>query len=361
MPLEDCLKARARALGFDLVGIAAAQRAATFEAFQRWLAAGHAGEMGYLTRHAAAHQDPSSILPTVKTVVMLGTNYHQPAACREANPGSAGQPVGRLSQYAHGADYHLVLKDRLHQLLAWVREQAPGCWGRGVVDTAPLLERDFARLAGLGWFGKNTMLLNKRWGSYFFLGALLLDIALVPDPPMQTAHCGTCTACLDACPTEAFPAPYVLDARRCISYLTIELRGPVPEELRSGMGNWIFGCDVCQDVCPWNRKVPAASEPAFAARRPAPDLEKLLDELLAMSDLDFAHRYAGTPLARPGLAAFTRNVLIALGNTGDESNLKSIERAAEHASPLVRETAAWALQSIRARMAARDASPALAG
>jgi epoxyqueuosine reductase len=367
MSLEARLKARAGELGFELVGIAAAQRAGTFDAFRDWLEAGHAGEMGYLTKHAEAHAAPSFILPSAKSVVMVGMNYKPPHS-RPLSPedgegeerhlpppsllgkGAGGLGSGRISLYAHGSDYHKVLKDRLKQLLAWLQIEVPGCRGRTVVDTTPLLERDFARLAGLGWFGKNTMLLNKRLGSYFFLGALLLDIELVPDAPMETSHCGTCTACLDACPTDAFTTPYVLDARKCISYLTIELRGPIPHELREPMGDWIFGCDVCQEVCPWNRKPLPTTELAFAPREPAPDLIELLEELLTMSDGDFDRRYAGTPLTRPGRTAFTRNALIALANTGDETCLHVLARAAANTDALIRETALWAREQIQSRV-----------
>jgi epoxyqueuosine reductase len=222
-----------------------------------------------------------------------------------------------------------------------------------VVDTAPLLERDYARRAGLGWFGKNTMLLNRRHGSYFFLGALLVDVELAPDAPHETNHCGTCTACLDACPTDAFPAPGVLDARRCVSYLTIELRGPVPEELREGLGDWVFGCDVCQEVCPWNRKAAPGAEPALA---PRPDLVALdLEEVLGLSEEEYRRRFAGTALTRPRRAGLLRNAALALGNTGGPEALPALRRAMDDAEPLVREAAAWAVGRIEARWDGGDA------
>jgi epoxyqueuosine reductase len=223
-----------------------------------------------------------------------------------------------------------------------------------VVDTAPLLERDFARLAGLGWFGKNTMLLNKRLGSYFFLGALLLDIALQPDTPVTTSHCGTCTACLEACPTQAFVGPGQLDARRCISYLTIELRGPIPHALREPMGQWIFGCDVCQEVCPWNRKAPLANEPAF---QPRPGLVPAnLVELLELSPEAFRQRFRGTTITRAKRRGFLRNVAIALGNSGDPSAVPALVKALQDEEPLVRGAAAWAL----GRLGTVEAKAALA-
>jgi epoxyqueuosine reductase len=240
-----------------------------------------------------------------------------------------------------------VLRQRLDQLLAWVQDEVPGCRGRGVVDSAPLLERDFARRAGLGWFGKNTMLINKRLGSYFFLAALLLDVELLPDPVHETAHCGTCTACLDACPTQAFLEPALLDARRCISYLTIELRAPIPEELRAPMGEWVFGCDICQEVCPWNRKAPAATEPAF---RPREDLLSLdLIELLGHSEEEFRRRFRGTALTRAKRRGLLRNAAIALGNQGNPAALPALQRALDDPEPLVREAAQWAMERITAR------------
>jgi epoxyqueuosine reductase len=240
----------------------------------------------------------------------------------------------------------------LNELLAWIRQEVPGCRGRGVVDTAPLLERDFARRAGLGWFGKNTMLLNKRQGSYFFLGALLLDLELAADPPHETSHCGTCTACLDACPTQAFPAPGVLDSRRCISYLTIELRGPVPEELRRPMGNWLFGCDICQEVCPWNRKAPVTREPEL---RPRADLEAIDPaELLGLSESDFRRRFLGTALTRAKRSGLLRNAAIILGNRGDPAALPALRRAADDPDPVIRDAAQWAIEQIEALAGSRS-------
>jgi epoxyqueuosine reductase len=235
----------------------------------------------------------------------------------------------------------------LNQLLAAVQMELPDCQGRGVVDTAPLLERDFARRAGLGWFGKNTMLLNQRLGSYFFLGALLLSAELCPDPPQQTSHCGTCTACLNACPTQAFPAPGVLDSRRCLSYLTIELKGPIPEELRGSLGDWVFGCDVCQEVCPWNRKAPPATEPAF---QPRADLDSLdLIELLGLSPEEFRRRFRGTALTRAKRRGLLRNAALVLGNRGDPAALPALRRALSDPESIVREAAQWAIAQCTVR------------
>jgi epoxyqueuosine reductase len=357
-PLEVRLKRQAHALGFELVGIATATAADGFERLRDWLARGFAGHMDYLPRHADARRHPASILPEVRGVVMVGMSYQQPEVSSQQSAVSApgalpsSSPKGRVARYARGADYHDVLRARLKQLLAWLQGERPGCRGRAVVDTAPLLERDYARRAGLGWFGKNTMLLNRRHGSYLFLGALLVDCDLAADAAHETSHCGTCTACLDACPTDAFPAPGVLDARRCVSYLTIELRGPVPEELRPGLGDWVFGCDVCQEVCPWNRKAPPGSEPELA---PRPGLEALdLLEVLGLSEQEYCRRFAGTALTRPRRAGLLRNAALVLGNTAGPEALPALRRALDDPEPLVREAAAWAVGRIEGRRGGGD-------
>jgi epoxyqueuosine reductase len=336
--LEDRIKEQARGLGFELVGIAPAREADGFERLEAWLEKGFAGEMKYMERHAEARRHPASVLPEVRSVVMVGMNYYGNGA-EDASP-----RTGRVARYARGADYHDVLRARLNQLLDWVKKERPACRGRGVVDTAPLLERDFARRAGLGWFGKNTMLLNKRLGSYFFLGALLLDLELEPDAPHVAQHCGTCTACLDACPTQAFVGAGQLDARRCISYLTIEHRGTIDAGLREGVGDWLFGCDVCQEVCPWNGKAVETAEPAFRGRR---DLEAIdLVELLSLSEEDFRRRFEGTALMRSKRRGLLRNAALVLGNQKDADALPALRKALDDPDPVVREAAKWAVERI---------------
>jgi epoxyqueuosine reductase len=237
-----------------------------------------------------------------------------------------------------------VIREKLRELARFLRHEAPGCTVRGIVDTAPLLERDFARLAGLGWFGKNTMLINKHLGSWFFLAALLVDVELEYDAPHAASHCGTCTRCLDACPTGAFVEPYVLDARRCISYLTIEHRGAIPEELRAGMGDWLFGCDICQEVCPWNGKAPVSTEPAFA---PRPELTGAdAAALLSLEEGEFRRRFGSTALARPGRAGLVRNAAIVAGNSGNSIAKAPLAAALDDHSAVVRDAAGWALQRL---------------
>lgn len=337
--LSSDLKAEAHRLGFELVGIAPAVNPVGFSALQEWLDRGFAGEMLYLERRLDAYAHPDKVLPGVRSVMMLGLNY------RTADPIDPELGEGRVSRYAWGnTDYHTVLRERLKQLSQFLKRRVPTAHARGIVDTAPLLERDFARLAGLGWFGKNTLLINKRQGSWLFLAALLTDLELEYDTPHETSHCGTCTRCLDACPTDAFDAPYVLDARKCISYLTIELRGPIPTELRSGIGDWLFGCDICQDVCPWNKKAPISHDPTFQPRenlRPA-DARRLLQ----MSPEAFDREFADTPLARPGRAGLLRNAAIVLGNSGDSAAVPVLIAALQDQEPLVRGAAVWALQQL---------------
>lgn len=334
MSVAQSIKDLARSIGFDRVGVAAATDADGFERLTEWLARGFAGDMAYMHKHAPARRHPSSVLPGVRSVVMVSLNYRQT---------TSGGPI---AQYARGLDYHDVLRDRLNRLLKAIQNVYPEIAGRGVVDTAPLLERDFARRAGLGWFGKNTMLIHPKLGSFFFLGALLLDVDLPVDEPFAKNHCGTCTRCLDACPTDAFPAPGWLDSRRCISYLTIEQRGSIPDEFRSGLGNWAFGCDICQDVCPWNKKAPFAGDPAFAPREDlvAPDLLKLLE----ITEDEFRRQFRGTALLRTKRVGLVRNVALVLGNLGDRAALPALRRVSDDPDPILREAAAWAIAKIAA-------------
>ncbi len=342
----------AKETGFDLVGISAAVAPAGFEHLQNWLGQNYEGQMQYMRRREDAYQHPDGVLPGTKSVIVTALNYHSATNSDESNAPSSGRAAatssakGRVASYANGtADYHDVIRRMLKQLGAALHEAVPGCRTRQVVDTAPLLERDFAKIAGLGWFGKNTMLINKQAGSWLFLGALLTDVELEPDSPHDTSHCGTCTRCLEACPTDAFAAPYVLDARKCISYLTIELRDqPIPLELRDGMQDWVFGCDVCQEVCPWNRKANNTSVPEF---QPAADLSPLdLRWLLSLNDEEFRLRFRKTPFDRPGRSGLLRNAAIAAGNSGDASLIPSLNQCLADEEPLVRDAAAWALEKL---------------
>jgi epoxyqueuosine reductase len=360
--LAAALKAEAVSLGFDLVGIAPAVTPAGIHEFLDWLKRGYAGEMTYLERREAAYAHPRHVLDGVRSVVMLGLNYNtrsprsgdgsrrDATGARDVEPAmdnAAAVVPARVARYAQGRDdYHDVIRRKLRQLADFLRREAPGSNARGVVDTAPLLERDFARLSGLGWFGKNTMLINKRLGSWFLLAGLLVDVELEYDEPHGSSHCGTCTRCLDACPTQAFVEPYVLDARRCISYLTIEHRGQIADDLRTGMGNWLFGCDICQEVCPWNRKAPVTHEPAF---QPNPELTAVdAAALLALTEAEFRRRFADSALSRPGRAGLLRNAAIVAGNAGTSEAIPALKIALDDADALVREAAAWALKKIAA-------------
>ena len=345
--LTQRLKQTAREAGFDLVGVAPAAAPPGYPNFLEWLDRGYAGEMSYLERRREAYAHPSGVMPAVKSVIMLGLNYDTQAA-RERRATTEAKQIPRISAYAWGeTDYHNIIRKRLKSLGRLLREQYPDAFTRGIVDTAPLLERDFARLAGLGWFGKNTMLINKRAGSFFFLAGLLTDIVLDYDEPHHAQHCGTCTRCLDACPTDAFPAPGVLDATRCISYLTIELKGSIPEPLRPRMGDWLFGCDICQDVCPWNRKSPVSDDPNFQPRADLNPADAI--ELLGLDQEAFKTRFRNSPLARPGRSGLLRNAAIVLGNAKETSAIPALRRALNETDPVIREAAVWALERIGGR------------
>lgn len=333
--LTAWLKAEARELGFTASGVAPAVTPQGVHRLAAWLEAGYAGEMAYIERRQAAYAHPRHVLEGVRSLLVLAMNY------RTVEPAPPQPGQGRISRYAWGSDYHDLIHARLHKLADRLRSVRPGALARGIVDTAPLLEREFAQLAGLGWIGKHTLLLNRQAGSWFFLSALLTDQELQYDAPHEADHCGTCRACLDACPTQAFVAPYVLDARRCISYLTIELRGPIPLELRPAMGDWVFGCDVCQEVCPWNRRAPVAEEPALAPRPGNNPLS--LDELLLLDEAGFRARFRHTPLWRARRRGLLRNAAIVLGNTRPPQALAWLSRALCDHDPIVRGAAAWAL------------------
>jgi epoxyqueuosine reductase len=300
--LTEAIKARALALGFDLAAVGPADPPEHADSFRRWVEAGHAGTMAYLERRLPERIDPRRVLADARSVVTVALNYFQ-----GETEDVSWKPVAR---YAWGRDYHDVMTPRLEALARFIGEAA-GAGGKCYVDTGPLLERDLAARAGLGWVGKNTMLLNPALGSWFFIGVILTTAALVHGQPLPD-RCGTCRACLDACPTDAFAAPYVLDARRCISYLTIEHRGDIEPALAAKMGDWQFGCDICQDVCPWNRRAPVTREPAFRPTAAYPGAAAVA----GMDDATFQARFAGTPLTRPKARGMRRNVAIALGNTG---------------------------------------------
>ena len=298
--LTESVKALARELGFDRVAVGPAAPPDHGAEFRRWVEAGHGGTMAYLERRLEERLDPERVLPGARSVVCVALNYYQGEPTD-----SSWDPVAR---YARGRDYHDVIAPRLQRLAAHLAD-AGGARSRAYVDTGPVLERDLAARAGLGWIGKNTMLLHPDLGSWFFIGVLLTTASLVHDQPLPD-RCGSCRACLDACPTRAFVAPHVLDARRCVSYLTIEHRGPIDPSLHEGIGAWQFGCDLCQSVCPWNKKAPVTREAAFLPTATYPGAEAVL----GMSDAELGRHFAGTALLRPRAAGLRRNAGIAVDN-----------------------------------------------
>jgi epoxyqueuosine reductase len=306
LALAAAAKAAAFDLGFEACGIADLDASDAAPTFDGWLARGFHGEMRYMERQAPVRRDPARAWPEARSAVVVLHNYHQ----RDAEP-APGR--GRIARYALGDDYHRVMTERLHQLGARLVAAAGAGRFRAFVDAGPLPERELARRAGLGWFGKNTMLIRPGLGSFTFIGVVLTDLALPCDEPFEADRCGSCRRCLDACPTDAFPEPRVLDATRCISYLTIEARGATPEPLKPMMGDWLFGCDVCQDVCPWNvRFAEETLEPRYRAR-PANDWPTLA-EIAAMTEREFDEALGETALERAGRAGLARNAAVVLGN-----------------------------------------------
>jgi epoxyqueuosine reductase len=337
--LTQELKSAAGRLGFELAGVCPAVSPDGLARFQQWLGAGYAGEMEYLPRRAEAYAHPRHVLDGVRSLLLLACNY------RNVEPAAPQRGRGRVSRYAWGTDYHELIRGRLSQLADFLHSRAPQAQTRTVVDTAPLLEREFAQLAGLGWIGKNTLLLNRRAGSWFFLAALLTDLELEYDLPQATDHCGTCRACLDACPTGAFVDAYVLDPRKCISYLTIESRQPIPRQLREPLGDWLFGCDVCQEVCPWNHRAPVSEASGFEPLDGLTDCE--LGKLFELDDDGFRARFRHTPLWRPKRRGLLRNAAIVLGNQRPPDGCTALVRGLNDCESLVRGAAAWALGRYR--------------
>ena len=332
------IKAKARELGFDLVGVCPAIEPAGFARFCEWLDCGYAGEMSYLWKRKEAYRHPQSVMEGVRSIVMLGMRYFNTQRIT-AQPGT-----GLVAKYAWGdVDYHDLIHQRLKQLKRFTEEQEVANV-RGVVDTAPLLEREFAQLAGLGWVGKHTLLINKEQGSWFFLAALLVDEELDDDEPFKEDHCGTCTACIDVCPTDAIVEPYVLDGSRCISYLTIELRDEVPNEFRQGMGDWLFGCDLCQDVCPWNGRAPQSREAGFVPKDDSNPMD--LPQLFYLTDDEFRQRFRKTPLWRPKRRGILRNAAIVLGNQRHQPAVPALTHGLEDEETLVRDACHWALEQM---------------
>ncbi len=345
--LAVAIKDRARALGFVLVGITTPDPPAHFSRYQQWIAAGYHGDMHYLATERALQRraDPRRILPECESIVVLGVPYPAAPPAPPAHP--QGHPLGRVAAYAWGDDYHDVLKLRLRALVRFIEEQV----GRAVphrfyTDTGPILERELAQRAGLGWIGKNGLLIAPGKGSYYLLAEILLGLALPPDPPFATDHCGTCTRCITACPTQCILPDRTIDARRCLSYLTIENKGPIPEALRPAVGQWVFGCDVCQMVCPWNRRFAAPEgDPAFAPRPGVPFPDLIVE--MTLSPEAFRRKFKGSPVKRAKRRGYLRNVAVALGNAGDARAVPALRAALQDPEPLVREHAAWALGRLR--------------
>jgi len=334
--IKNALVERARALGFDACRIAPCGTPPHAPEFSQWIDAGHAGEMTWMERNKERRMDPQQVLPGVRSVIVLGMNYWQGG--EENAPGH-----GKFARYAWGDDYHDIIERRLAELQAWLA--GFGGQQKSYVDTGPVLERDFAALAGAGWHGKSTMLISQELGTWFFLAEILTTLELPADEPARD-RCGSCTRCITACPTGAIDAPHHLDARRCISYLTIELKGSIPVELRPLIGDRVYGCDDCLSACPWNRFAQASHEAAFAARE---GTLMGLTELLAISDDDFRRLFRNSPIKRIKRRGLLRNVCVVLGNTGGLGDLPALERASADVEPLIREHAEWAIGRIAER------------
>src|SRR5260221_5988456 len=335
-PDSPAIKARAAALGLDVCGVTGAAPARHAAFYRQWTAEGKAGEMQWLAREPERRTDPRIVLPGARSLIVAGVNYWQP------------QPRGRgrIARYALGEGYHHVLLEKLESLAAEIIRN--GDKAQVYVDTGPVLEKPLAERAGIGWQGKSTMLIHPRLGPWLLLGEIITTLELEPDAPHRD-HCGSCSKCITACPTGAITAPYQLDARRCIAYLTIELKGSIPEELRPLIGDRVYGCDECLDVCPWNRFAQTTRETRFLAGG-TDEKRDPLHALLEITAPEFKRRFARSPILRVKRRGLLRNVCVVLGNIGTADDLPALEKAARHEEPLVREHAAWAIRQINARI-----------
>ncbi len=335
---SSSVKSAAHTLGFELVGIAQIGPFDETRFYPTWLDNGYAGEMKYLERQKTARLQPESLLPGARSVIVCAMNYNTP------QPYTAFDRMRAwISRYAWGQDYHETLKKKLYELSRWIQQNSPHHNTKCYVDTGPLIERVYAKYAGIGWFGKNTCIINQKTGSWLFLGCIITDLELTYDVPPPD-RCGTCTRCIDACPTGAILEPYVLDSRKCISYTTIELRGSIPEQDRAGIGHHLFGCDICQDVCPWNRRAPASSNPAFEAKDGL--VWPFLDRLLELNDDEWKGLIHGTAMKRAKVRGLVRNLMVVAGNAGRRELLPKLQRFLMHSDEHVRSHAAWAVEKI---------------
>ncbi|HEX8990292.1 MAG TPA: tRNA epoxyqueuosine(34) reductase QueG [Anaerolineales bacterium] len=345
--LKQLILEEARRLGFVLAGVTTPEAPPHLAVFEDWLAHGRHASMHYLAtgRSRLRRADPTQILPGCQSILVLAVPYAAPAATTQMET-PAKRPA-RLASYAGGNDYHDVLPPRLRLMVQFIEGQVGhAVANRWYTDSGPILERDLAQRAGLGWIGKNTCLINPRHGSYFLLAEILLGLELEPDAPFQTDQCGTCTRCMDACPTDCILPDRTIDAGRCISYLTIELKDKIPDDLRPALGDWIFGCDVCQSVCPWNRFA-GAGDPGLAV---TPDsVQPDLPRELQLSPEEFNRKFKNSPVRRAKRRGYLRNAAVALGNTGTPDDLPTLEQALRDPEPLVREHAAWAIDQIQKR------------
>jgi len=338
--LKQIIKDKARQLGFSLAGVTLPEPPPHYSTFENWLAQGHHGTMHYLAneRSRTRRADPKQILPECKSILVLATPYFSSLRTERRD----SEVEVHIASYAQGADYHDILPARMQELVQFIEQQVGGpVKNRYYTDTGPILERDLAQRAGLGWIGKNTCLIHPKSGSYFFISEILLDLELEPDTPFTTDHCGTCTRCIQACPTQCILPNRTLNATQCISYLTIELKDDIPIELRDKIGDWVFGCDICQMVCPWNRFA-ADGDPSFHPNTPP---HTLTDEL-ALTSQAFNGRFKRTPIQRAKRRGYLRNVAVALGNTGDMHHLPVLQNALNDEEPMIREHAQWAIDKI---------------